>query len=276
MASRALPDIKPKPSNKKDENQWETRSSISVVSRSATTDTIEERNQMNLLFITHTSNAIDKTVENHNPREINRRAQQNALARRKQTRSKKLTARPSQDYKNSLSQERNQRQTNSNNLRWPQCTSLTTTIDSSQAYHASSVRSYLDSYRMDPFQSGRVRMTAQDETVFMYYFTTIMPVVEPVQAEREEYHQWLVPLAISEPALLFALIGCMAYDIEQASVIGFGPPRRRNMMTERVQYRIRAIQALNERLSDPKTAIQSSTLIAVHFLLWQEVRKRHT
>lgn len=105
----------------------------------------------------------------------------------------------------------------------------------------------------------------------MYYFTTIMPAVEPVQSEREEYNSWLVPLTASEPALMYALIGCMAYDIEQVSVVGFGPNSRRNLTQERVHYRIKAIQALNEALADPKKAASPSTLIAVHFLLWQEV-----
>jgi hypothetical protein len=155
----------------------------------------------------------------------------------------------------------------------PQClqhTCLATIVDSSLSYCAPSIRSYLDSCRLDPFHSSKISMTPQMEDVFIYYFCVIMPAVEPVQAEREEYNQWLVPLTVSEPALFFALVGCMAYDIEQASVTGFGTTSRKNMATERVRYKIRAIQALNKCLADPKTAAKPSTLIAVHFLLWQE------
>lgn len=156
-------------------------------------------------------------------------------------------------------------------LPWPESSNLTTTISPSSDYTVPSIRSYLDSSRVDPLRSGKVNMSPQMESVFMYYFTVIMPAVEPVLAEREGYNKWLVPLSLEEPALLYSLIGCMAYDIEQASVTGFGPSSRRNMLTERVQYRISAIQALNECLADPKTARKPSTLMAAHFLLWQDV-----
>jgi len=106
----------------------------------------------------------------------------------------------------------------------------------------------------------------------MHYFTVLLPVIEPIQAEREEYNKWMVPLAIKEPALLYALIACMAHDIEQASTTGFGPNSRRNMTLERTMYRINAIRALNECLKEPESALKPSTLLAVHFLLWQEVR----
>ena len=42
-------------------------------------------------------------------------------------------------------------------------------------------------------------------------------------------------------------------------------------MDLRVQYKVLAIQALNKSLADQNTAMEASTLIAVHFLLWQEM-----
>jgi hypothetical protein len=98
-----------------------------------------------------------------------------------------------------------------------------------------------------------------------------MPAVEPIPAEREEYNSWLVPLTMQEPALLYALLGCMAYDINETSTSGFGPARRRDMLDQRLQYKVRAIKALNQCLLSQEKASRPSTLIAVHFLLWQEV-----
>ena len=231
---------------------------------------------MNLLFITHISNALSETLENHEPKEINRRAQQNALAKRKKQSSlqKSLVKRFREpDSQDADVSRRDQPLSNSigSKKRWPERTSLTKNTDASADCRAPSVRSYLDTKRMDPFSTGNVTMTPQMEGVFMHYFNVIMPVVEPVPAEREEYHAWLVPMAMAEPALMYALTGCMAYDIEQASAVGFGPSRRTNMLTERLQYRVLAIQALNQRLADSKLALAPSTLIAVHFLLWQEI-----
>ena len=115
-------------------------------------------------------------------------------------------------------------------------------------------------------------MNPEMQSIFKWYFSVILPVVEPTQSERDDYSRWAVPLFSSEPALLYSLLTCMAHDMEQASVVGFGPPARRNMTTERLHYRVKAIEALNECLADPKLAVKPSTLLAVHFLLWQEVR----
>lgn len=43
------------------------------------------------------------------------------------------------------------------------------------------------------------------------------------------------------------------------------------MTSERLQYKVKAIEALNESLADPTAAAEPSTLLAVHFLLWQEI-----
>lgn len=132
-------------------------------------------------------------------------------------------------------------------------------------------QSYLDTSRMDPFSTSEVTITPSMAPIYNYYFSMIMPVVEPVHQEREEYNSWLVPLTMKEPALMYALLACMAYDLEEVSSNGFGPGRRRDMMSQRVQYKLFAIQALNRALTDSTTAMEASTLIAVHFLLWQEM-----
>ncbi len=236
---------------------------------------VEQSPPMNLLWIPHSGSATtEETKPDH--REINRRAQQNAFMKRKLARQqefprKKLVP-PTRVSADLVRREADTPEPVVGIQRWPQSTSLTSTINPSQDYHAPSVRIYLDSLKLNPFRSGKVSMTPEMENIIMYYFTVIMPAVEPVQAEREDYNSWLVPLTASEPALLYALIGCMAYDMEQVSVVGFGPNSRLNLTQERVHYRIKAIQALNEALADPKTAAKPSTLVAVHFLLWQEVR----
>ncbi|KAJ9634442.1 hypothetical protein H2204_006267 [Knufia peltigerae] len=246
------------------------------------TPEIKESPQMNLLWIPHSTNSAQDDVKPDH-REINRRAQQNAFMKRRQARQREpsssrkvrtpssMTVLPGALTPLSESTPGSMMNSPRASSSWPQSASLTTTISPSQDYEAPSIRTYLDSLRIDPFQSGKFQMVPQMENIFMYYFTTIMPAVEPVQSEREEYNSWLVPLTASEPALMYALIGCMAYDIEQVSVVGFGPNSRRNLTQERVHYRIKAIQALNEALADPKKAASPSTLIAVHFLLWQEI-----
>ena len=150
-----------------------------------------------------------------------------------------------------------------------QITALTTNTEFTPTFQR--VNMQIDSHRLDPFQTSVVLMTPQMEPVFMYYFNTIMPVVEPAFKERDEYQQWLFPLAMSEAALLYALVGCMAHDIEQSSTTGFGISKRSSMYVERSQYKLRATRALNECLSDPLRAVKPSTMMAVHFLLWQEV-----
>lgn len=258
-----------------DDGVEDRHSSERQVSTPSSTPEIKESPQMNLLWIPHASNSTQHDVTPDH-REINRRAQQNAFMKRRQARHKE----PPRKIRSNVTVQSGGATPLSEPTPepmyspqpWPQSASLTTTISPSQDYQAPSIRTYLDSLRIDPFQSGKVQMIPQMESTFMYYFTTIMPAVEPVQSEREEYNSWLVPLTATEPALMYALVGCMAYDIEQVSVVGFGPNSRRNLTQERVHYRIKAIQALNEALADPKKAESPSTLIAVHFLLWQEVR----
>lgn len=132
-------------------------------------------------------------------------------------------------------------------------------------------QTYLDTSRMDPFSTSAVSLNETTAPIYNYYFSIIMPTVEPVHQEREEYNSWLFPLTLKEPALLYALLACMAYDLEEVSSNGFGPGRKRDMLDQRVQYKVWAIQALNRCLADPTVAMEASTLIAVHFLLWQEV-----
>jgi hypothetical protein len=150
-----------------------------------------------------------------------------------------------------------------------QVTALSTNIRYMSMHQ--SLNMQIEPDRLDPFQTSTVLLTPQMEPLFLYYFSTIMPVVEPALNERDEYQRWLVPLAMSEPALFYALIGCMAHDLEQASSPGSGHPARRSMHVERSQYGLRATRSLNEALKDALQAQKPSTLMAVHFLLWQEV-----
>jgi hypothetical protein len=241
-----------------------------------------EDNPMSLLFIVRSGSSTNKTEEDR--RQINRRAQQNAYLKRQQARQRrsrsqiqnassqslevasrepKLSSRKQSQQDGGLAEE--------NDHPWVEQVSLTHTIGPSNDALAPSIRSYLNSRRLDPFSSGMVPMTPQMESIFMHYATVLLPVIEPIQAEREEFHRWLVPLTVNEPALLYSLTACFAYDIELGSVYGFGPTSRKNMTSERVGYRLMAIQALNQCLGDPEQATKPSTLLAVHYLLWHEV-----
>jgi hypothetical protein len=134
-------------------------------------------------------------------------------------------------------------------------------------------QTYLDSSRMDPFSTSQLTITLTLAPIYNRYFKNFMPTFEPLHQEREEYNSWLVPLTLKEPALLYALLACMVFDVEEVSsaTCNFGPDGTRSMLSQRVQYHVQAIQALNRSLSDPASALEASTLLAVHFLSWQEV-----
>jgi Fungal specific transcription factor domain len=228
----------------------------------------EANDRMNLLFITHSG-----VSEPHDRREIARRAQRNASIKRKQARQVEAARKPKAtrlfgDFRH---RDEVSSKPSSNSQEWLPATSVATGVDAATDDRAISVRTYLDTSKADPFNTGAVPMNREMHSVFMWYFNVILPVVEPMPSEREDYSRWAVPLLSTEPVLLYSLLACMAHDIEQATVVGFGPPTRRNMTTERLHYRIRAVQELNDALADSKAAMKPSTLLAVHFLLWQEV-----
>jgi Fungal specific transcription factor domain len=230
---------------------------------------LEANEGLNMLFISH-SGAAGK----HDRRGIARRAQQNASAKRKQARQLEAARKPkaSRLFGDFRRRDGESSEPPSKSEEWPQLTSVTTGVGGPNEARALSVRTYLDTSRADPFNTGKVPMSQDMHSVFMWYFNVILPVVEPMPSEREDYSQWAVPLLSTEPALLFSLLACMAHDMELSSVVGFGPPSRRNLTEDRLHYRVKAIQQLNEDLADEKTAVKPATLLAVHFLLWQEVR----
>jgi hypothetical protein len=229
---------------------------------------------MDLLFITHSGSSTTPTKDDQ--RAINYRAQKNAFLKRKQTRQAALrrgggtASRLFGDFRR-RDETDSAAETPPAEQSWPQTTFLTDAVSPLQYFQAPNARTFLDTSGMDPFKTGTVTMNPEMHSIFMWYFSVILPVVEPTQSEREHYSRWAVPLFSTEPALLYSLLTCMAHDIEQSTVAGFGPPARRNMATERLHYRVKAIEALNTCLADPKLATKPSTLLAVHFLLWQEV-----
>ncbi len=233
-----------------------------------------QANRMNLLFITHSGSSSTPTKEAQQA--INYQAQKNAFAKRRQARQRAATRKRHETPPQLFGPVRHQEEqedakTPSNEQTWLSTTSLTSAVIPLQHFQSPSARTFLDSSRVDQFQTGSVTMTPEMESIFKWYFHVILPVVEPTQVERDDYSRWAIPLFQAEPALLFSLLTCMAHDIEQSSVAGFGPPARRNMTTERLQYRAKAIAELNDCLAEPTLASKPSTLLAVHFLLWQEV-----
>jgi hypothetical protein len=247
--------------------------------------------KMNLLFISHSSTPRDKLDK----REIARRAQKNASIRRKHARQLEAARKPKPArlfgdfrHRDELIADKiiidddtptttpiptpdTSTDSETKAEHWHPSTAVATSVDLGSTDRALSVRTYLDTSKADPFQTGLIPMNNQMHTVFMWYFNVILPVVEPMPSEREDYSRWAVPLLSTEPALMYALLACMAHDMEQATVVGFGPPTRRNMTSERLHYRVKAVQELNACLADPEAALKPSTLLAVHFLLWQEV-----
>lgn len=237
---------------------------------------------MNLLFITHSG--VSEPQDKVDKREIARRAQQNASIRRKHARQLEALRKPKPtrlfgDFrhrdevtaKDTTTTKQLPAAAPDADDEWQPSTSVATGVDATTDDRAISVRTYLDTSNADPFHTGVVPMSQEMHSVFMWYFNVILPVVEPMPSEREDYSRWAVPLISTEPALLYSLLACMAHDMEQATVVGFGPPTRRSMTAERLHYRIRAVQELNAALADAKAALKPSTLLAVHFLLWQEV-----
>jgi hypothetical protein len=247
--------------------------------------------KMNLLFISHSTAPKDKLDK----REIARRAQKNASIRRKHARQLEAARKPKPprlfgDFRHRdeliatkiiidedsptatpIPTPDTNTDSETKSEHWQPSTAVATGVDIASTDRALSVRTYLDTSAADPFQTGLIPMNNEMHSVFMWYFNVILPVVEPMPSEREDYSRWAVPLLSTEPALMYSLLACMAHDMEQATVVGFGPPTRRNMTAERLHYRVRAVQELNAALADKKAALKPSTLLAVHFLLWQEV-----
>ena len=56
--------------------------------------------------------------------------------------------------------------------------------------------------------------------------------------------------------------------MEQSAIVRFQSPQRSNLVAE---YRLKAIQLVNECLADGEEALDASTITAIHYLLWQEV-----
>lgn len=121
----------------------------------------------------------------------------------------------------------------------------------------------------DPFHTGKVTITPHMERVLSHYFTVILPAVEPMRAESEEFKSWAVPLVHAKPAMLYAILGSMGQDMEQSSSLALRSPLRSNIVAE---YRLRALEIINECLADTQMAMDPSTLTAIHYLLWQEAR----
>lgn len=146
---------------------------------------------------------------------------------------------------------------------------LINTIDPLLAHGTPSVNRSLGSSTWDPFHTGTITLTPHMESVLMHYFTTILTTVEPMQAESEDFKSWAIPLTNTRPAMLYSLIASMAHDMEQSSLAVLRSPQRTNVVAE---YRMKAIHFINECLADDEMAKDPSTLTAIHYLLWQEVR----
>lgn len=228
---------------------------------------------MDLLFIIKSTASTTQSATVKEKRDIKRHAQANASIKRKQERQRKLQpaggrlfkpfTRP--DEHHALPQLRQQ------------ALSLKTAFTGTSESLLSSqmipnVRSYLDSAKIDPFNNSTTPMTPHMERVLNHYLSVLLPVIEPTMSERDDYTRWMLPLAAREPVLLYSLIFCMSRDLDLAFDDGFGRSRRQALTLESAKYKTNAFTALQECLNSTETALRPSTILAVHFLLWQEVR----
>jgi hypothetical protein len=233
--------------------------------------------RMDLLFITHSGTSPGKSDRQH----INRRVQKNAFIKRKQARQQANDSRrhvaPHRLFGDFTRRESTANSSpSSSSLRWtsalPTMASAPVTVEAAHFLRAKAgVGTMLESSRLGQIRPGKISLTSEMQNILNWYFQVVLPAVEPTQSEQDDYIKWTLPQLNDEPVLLYSLLTCMAHDIEQASVGGFGPPTRRSMATERLHYRVEAIKALNEALSNPTESAMPATLFAVHFLLWQEV-----
>ncbi|KPI36091.1 uncharacterized protein AB675_1614 [Cyphellophora attinorum] len=211
------------------------------------------RKEMKLLFVVRSGNSSIKTQESQ--WQINRHAQRNAQSRKEARHRRPLPARPAMErVLHVLKPEAEEKAEDAPKPLSTKQLALTQPTENVDDVHATSLRNVLDCRRLDPFSSGRTPMTPHMESIFVHFANVLLPVIEPIQSERDDFHKWLVPATMAEPALLYALTACFAYDIEMGSAYGFGPTARKSWTTERVMYRIKAIQALNECLADETNA----------------------
>lgn len=247
-----------------------TSPSVEVADKNASED------PMSLLFITRSDQPKSVQDETQDLRQIKRRAQQIAMINRKQARqrgslvgSRRTRPRPSHD---SLASKRDSSSLEVLEQQLSSGARLTTMVGPTHGYSAPSVGKSLGSSTWDPFQTGKVTITPHMESVLLHYFTVILPAVEPMQAESEEFKSWAIPITNAKPVMLYAILGCMGQDMEQSSCLALRSPLRSNVVAE---YRIKALEFINQGLADNQMAMDPSTLTAVHFLLWQEVRVQY-
>lgn len=231
-------------------------------------------NPMSLHFITRSDQPEGVQEETQDLRQTKRRAHQITMVNRKQARqrgslagSKRTRPRPSHD---SLVSKRDSSSLEVLEKQLSPGASLATMVGPTPGYGAPSVGTSLGHSTWDPFHTGKVTITPHMESVLLHYFTVILPAVEPMRAESEEFKSWAIPITNAKPAMLYAILGCMGQDMEQSSSsLALRSPLRSNLVAE---YRLKALQFINECLADSQMAMDPSTLTAIHFLLWQEVR----
>ena len=223
-----------------------------------------------LLFVVNASEQEGSAAERAQKREVHRHAQINAAIKRKHQRQKNLqplTARRFGDL------TRRDPGVSSALIPAQHVSRRTKAIPVNiQRMLSPTIQRIPGPTKMDPFNQSTTPMTPHMETVLNHYLGDLLPVIEPTAAERDDYTQWMLPLAAKEPVLIYSLVFCMSGSMEQALDGGIGPVSIRHMSKERLTYKMRAFEALQNCLENVETATQPSTLFAVHFLLWQEVR----
>lgn len=227
---------------------------------------------MSLRFITDADRPESVQEETQDLRQVKRGARQiNTINRRARQRASRVgprstLPRPSHDSFVSK-RDGSSLQVFEKQLR-PEVSS-TTMIGPTLGYGAASVGTSLGHSLWDPFHTGKVSITPHMERVLSHYFTVILPAVEPMRAESEEFKSWAIPLINAKPAMLYAILGSLGQDMEESSLPALRSPLRSNIVAE---YRLRALQIINECLADTQMAMDPSTLTAIHYLLWQEAR----
>lgn len=222
---------------------------------------------MDLLFIVKSTASSNQFATVNEKREIKRHAQVNASIRRKQEKQRKLQPAGGRLFKAFVRRDDLHISPQPRERALPAGASES----SSPSQIVPSVRTHLDTAKIDPFNNGTTPMTPHMERVLSHYLTVLLPVIEPTMSERDDYTRWMLPLAAREPVLLYSLMFCMSRDLDLAFDDGFGRSRKQISAVENAKYGNNALAALQECLKSPETALRPSTIFAVHFLLWQEV-----
>ena len=131
-------------------------------------------------------------------------------------------------------------------------------------------------------------MTKSMNGLLHHYLEVMMPSIFPIRKDIISQNEWIVQLAFSEPRVLYAVLACASAEmLARTGQLKQGSPETTyrekdiatynkgdvlsRMIPDFVDYKVKAIKILNEKMSIPEQAIETPTVYAIIQLLGIEI-----